>query len=532
MVVRWGLGQTGYPRSIFVIDSLVLISLMGGMRLGPRLIRQWKKSGGKKTVLIYGAGDGGEMIVREMQNASYEHEAIGFIDDNPVKTGLSIHGVPVLGTGEALARIMTRHAPDQVLVAMPGAAPATLRSIVRRLETFTVPIKVLPSLHKLVDNTVTTSQIRPLSVEDLLVRPTVQLDMVPVRQWMSGKRVLVTGAGGSIGSELCRQLARYQPELLLLFDNSENALYEISLELGQSQPDCQHALILADVKDTDRLHTVFRRYHPQLVFHAAAYKHVPMMEKIPEQAVFNNVMATRRLSEVAIRHGVDKFVLISTDKAVNPTNVMGASKRVCELSIQTLAQDNRCGRTVFCGVRFGNVLGSNGSVVPLFSRQIEEGGPVTVTDPRMQRYFMTIPEATQLVLRASALAGGGEIFVLDMGEQIKVVELARQMIRLAGFIPEEEIPIVFTGSRPGEKLFEELVGADETVESSGVEKIHKVQPKWLPEPVTFAQKIEKLECLAEEDKPEEIARLLAEIVPTAKLLSPPIPRSVCLPISK
>ena len=472
------------------------------------------------------------MIVRDMQNASYEHEAIGFIDDNPVKTGLSIHGVRVLGTGEALARIMTRHAPDQVLVAMPGAAPATLRSIVSRLETFTVPIKVLPSLHKLVDNTVTTSQIRPLSVEDLLVRPPVQLDMVPVHQWMSGKRVLVTGAGGSIGSELCRQLARYQPELLLLFDNSENALYQISLELGQSQPDCQHALILADVKDTDRLHTIFRRYHPQLVFHAAAYKHVPMMEKIPEQAVFNNVMATRRLSEVAIRHGVEKFVLISTDKAVNPTNVMGASKRVCELSIQTLAQDKRRGRTVFCGVRFGNVLGSNGSVVPLFSRQIEEGGPVTVTDPRMQRYFMTIPEATQLVLRASALASGGEIFVLDMGEQIRVVELARQMIRLAGFIPEEEIPIVFTGSRPGEKLFEELVGADETVELSGVEKIHKVQPKWLPEPIIFAQKIEKLECLAEEDKPEEIAVLLAEIVPTAKLLSPPIPRSVGSPISK
>ena len=514
-VVRWGFELTGYPRSIFIIDTLLLIFFMGGMRLGRRLYRKRQSPHREKTVLIYGAGDAGEMIVRDMKNNDfYDHKPIGFIDDDPAKKGLSIHGVRVIGTGDALPQIMAQEAPDQVVVAIPRADPATLRKIVRRFEAFRVSMKALPSVHEVVDNAVDVSQIRDLCVEDLLTRPKVTLDMTPVLQFVHGKRVLVTGAGGSIGSELCRQLVRCQPETLLLLDKAESALYDIDMELGQSRPDCLHVTLLADVKHSRRLATLFRAHRPQIIFHAAAYKHVPMMELNPDEAVFNNIIGTHRLSEVAIQHRVETFVLISTDKAVNPTNVMGATKRVCELSVQTVAQGRRCGQTVFCGVRFGNVLGSNGSVVPLFLRQIDAGGPVTVTDPAMRRYFMTIPEAAQLVLQASTLARGGEIFVLDMGEQIKVVELARHIIRLAGFVPEEEIPIAFTGLRPGEKLYEELVGTDEIVENSSVEKIQRVKPAWLPEPILLGQKIAQLERFAKEGDAAAILVLLHDIVPT------------------
>ena len=507
-------GLTSYPRSIFIIDAMLLIFLLGGIRLGRRMYRKWYSSPQReKKVLVYGAGDAGEMIVRDMQyNDFYDHEPIGFIDDDPTKVGLFIHGVPVLGTGAALPNIMERENPHEVLIAIPRADPATIRRIVHTLEPFKVPIKALPSLHDIVDNTVTVSQIRDLSVEDLLARPKVQLDMSPVREFVQGKRVLVTGAGGSIGSELCRQLARLNPAVLILLDKAESALYDIDMELGHSQPACPRVAFLADVKHVTPLHRLFCQHRPQLVFHAAAYKHVPILEAHPDEAVFNNIVSICRLSQIAVQYGVETFVQISTDKAVNPTNVMGASKRICELYIQTLAQHQ--GQTVFCGVRFGNVLGSNGSVVPVFLRQIKDGGPVTVTHPAISRYFMTIPEASQLVLRASTLAKGGEIFVLDMGEQVKVVELARHMIRLAGFVPEEEIPIVYTGLRPGEKLYEELVGIGEVVEPSGVEKIQRVQPHVLPDAACLARQIALLEQLAIQGDTQAVVPVLSEIVPT------------------
>jgi len=500
----------GYPRSVYLIDALVLICLLSGVRMTRRIHRELMRPASGRRVLIYGAGDAGELIVRDMrQNARLQAIPIGFVDDDHRKIGERIHGVPVVGGRAQLSEILKRYAPEELLIAIPSASRETLRDIVRAVEPHRIRITTLPRLHELIGARVEFDQIRQLKVEDLLARESVGLDYAPVRRFLEGKRIVVTGAGGSIGSELCRQIAAARPATLVLLERYENGLFHVRNELEKTYAELTLHSVIADVTDARRMDQVFEAVKPHVVFHAAAHKHVPLMEENPCEAVKNNILGTRIAAESALRFGVERFVLISTDKAVNPTSIMGSTKRVAELIVEGLS---RAQGTRFATVRFGNVLGSNGSVVPTFLEQIGKGGPVTVTHPEMRRFFMLIPEAVQLVLHAGALKDQAPLFVLEMGEQLKVVDLARDMIRLSGFVPDKDVEIAFTGMRPGEKLFEELLGEGEFAEPSSIEKILRVQTTSSAPTSDLRHAIAHLEDLALNGKNEDVVRQLQNML--------------------
>lgn len=502
------INRAGYPRSIFIIDACLLVLMLGGVRLTRRLYSEFAMIRPGKRVLVFGAGDAAERIVRDMRlNREGQYNPIGFIDDDTSKRGRRIHGVPVLGTRADVARIVRRHEPDEVLIAIPSADSTLIRSIVRVFEPFKIPIKTLPNLRQIIDGRLDVGLIRNLSLEDLLTRPPVGIDAGPVSRLIAGRRVMVTGAGGSIGSELCRQIAKWQPASLILFERYENSLHAIWTELQDQKPSFELHPLVGDVTDEVRVTEVLQSHRPEIIFHAAAHKHVPLMEENPCEAVKNNVRGTRLLARAAEASGVARFIMISTDKAVNPTSVMGASKQLAELVVEAQAVESR---TSFSIVRFGNVLGSNGSVVPRFMDQIRKGGPVTITHPEMRRFFMLIPEAVQLVLHAASHAKSGAIYVLEMGKQVKLVDMARDMIRLSGLVPDADIKLEFVGLRPGEKLFEELVAADEQVIPSSVNSVLCVQRRRVPSP-GFPARIDALESAAARGRRNAVLSVMKEL---------------------
>ncbi len=512
-----------FPPVVLVLDALLLGVLLGAVRLSQRLPRDFGRRGvdddlAEKRVLVFGAGDAGEMIVRDMQQRrESRYRPVGFIDDHPAKRGLRIHGVRVFGGRDVLPEVMARVAPDEVLLAMPSASLDVRRGVLTALQPYRVAIKTLPDLRELPECHVEVAQIRSLALEDLLSRPVVGLDPAPVRALVAGRRVLVTGAGGSIGSELCRQIARLGPASIVMVERHEHALFTLTETLRAPAGSDQVPLV-ADVTDSARMRQIMERHRPDVVFHAAAHKHVPLMDRHPCEAVKNNVLGTLTTARAADLAGVERFILISSDKAVDPASVMGATKRVAEMIVQSLLASSA---TSFTAVRFGNVLGSSGSVVPTFLRQIREGGPVTVTDAGMRRYFMLIAEAVELVQHAAALSGHGVVYVLDMGEPVAIVDLARQMIRLAGYVPDVEIPIVFVGRRPGEKLEEVLVGADERVEPSGVPHVRRLVSHHVPEPSTLSHVLQELAAAALANDEAATRHLLGRLVPTLQPERPP-----------
>ncbi len=511
------LGIAGYPHSIFVIDSVLLVGLLAGVRLPVRILREKVIYRKKKKVLVVGAGDSGERVVREMKTRSeYRRQPIGFVDGQVALLNQRIHGVRVLGTFGDIPELVEKHKPEEVVIAVPDATPAFLRDIISQLEPYEVSIKTLPGVNELLADESTVSQIRNISLPDLLPRAPVNLSIGTTKQMISGKRVLITGAGGSIGSELARQISLLEPDTLVLYERHENSLYNINSELGDQGLSFRVIPVIGDITDTRRLRTVLEEYRPQILFHAAAHKHVPLVELNPAEAVKNNCIGTRIVAEVASRYGVEQFVHISTDKAVNPSSIMGGTKRVAELIIQDIA---RTSQTRFLIVRFGNVLGSSGSVLLRFQEQINAGGPVTVTHPDIQRYFMLIPEAVQLVLQAATVAEQGGIYVLDMGEQIKILSLAKNLIKLSGFVPEKDIPIRFVGLRAGEKLYEELVGQGEVAVASSLDKILEIRASNSFNSEEFKEKLIALEAVACLDEPSTVIERLKEIIPTFRFSS-------------
>ena len=504
------------PRTVWVIDGLLTLALVAGSRMLARTIIERPQSRSivarGKEVIVVGAGDAAQLMLREvLRTPSLGYTPIGLIDDDPRKKNLRLHGIRVLGTTDELPHLLRDRRPDEVLIAIPSASGVQRARIVEMARAENVPVKTLPGLNELITGDRDLAvQIRPVQVEDLLGREPVEVDLEAIYSYLAGKTVLVTGAGGSIGSELCRQIARAEPQRIVLVDQGESSLYDIERELVDERGFSAGVPVLADVRDRNRMRQVFERYRPAVVFHAAAYKHVPLMEANPLESVRNNVLGTRVVADVAIEFGAERFVLISTDKALNPHSVYGQSKTLCEWIVGSHG-DRDDVPTRFVAVRFGNVLNSTGSVIPLFRRQIERGGPVTVTDAEMTRFFMTIPEAVALVIQAGAIGGRGRILVLDMGEPIRILDLARNMIRLSGKEPDVDVQITFIGSRPGEKIHEELFAEGETWKATTHAKIvaldvSPVDPAWLE------AKLDELDALVEAGETLELVGRLAAIV--------------------
>ena len=468
------------PRSFYIINMFTMAAFVGGLRFSYRVLRRIemgklqtnKLNRPLSKVLIIGAGEAGVMTAKELlRTPDMNKVLVGFVDDDSNKIGKKINGIPIVADISSGVKFLDD--ADEIILAMPSITHKRRKEIIEIYKDSGVKMKILPGIYELIDGQVDIKKIRDVDIEDLLGRDSIALDNTQIAEDIKNKTVIVTGGGGSIGSELCRQIASFSPKLLIIFDIYENSAYDIQNELKSKYPTLPLKVLIGSVRDINRLDEIFSKYRPQLVFHAAAHKHVPLMEDSPFEAIKNNTVGTKNLSEIAGKYQVQRFVLISTDKAVNPTNIMGASKRLAELVIQDM---NKKYNTEYVAVRFGNVLGSNGSVIPLFKKQIEKGGPITVTHPDIIRYFMTIPEAVQLVLQAGSMAKGGEIFILDMGEPVKIVDLAEDLIRLSGFEPYDDIDIEFTGLRPGEKLFEELLLAEEGILDTKHEKIFVGKP--------------------------------------------------------
>ncbi|MBW8041157.1 MAG: polysaccharide biosynthesis protein [Planctomycetes bacterium] len=499
---------------VCIADMFATILLLAGLRMSIRLyFEEFRtvEAGRLKRLLIVGASNAGEALLREIHRMSIaQYDVIGFIDDAPVKQGTNIHGIQILGTVEQLPKICEDRNIEEIAIAMPEASHHQRRRVVQVFEKGTkIRFRTVPSLTDIASGKLRVSQIRDVDINDLLGREAVELDLEVIEAFLKDKTILVTGAGGSIGSEMCRQVCNFKPKLLLLVEQAENPLFYMERELRKQFPEISIKAIVCDITDKIRVEGIFETYKPQVVIHAAAHKHVPLMELNPGEAIKNNITGTQIVSEAANNYGTTNFVMISTDKAVNPTSIMGSSKRIAEMYIQDLS---RTSKTDFVTVRFGNVLGSDGSVVPIFKKQIAEGGPVTITHPKMKRYFMTIPEASQLVLQAATIGKGGEILVLDMGEPVKIVDLAREIITLSGFKPGEDIEIIYTSPRPGEKLFEELSIEGEDMQHTRHSKISI----WKNIPMDrdkLRAGINELVTVAQTQNYNEIAQKIKELVP-------------------
>ena len=507
------------PRSSCIIGLLLGCFFTIGIRFSYRLsktvqhrLQHMAGAANHKNVMLIGAGEAGRALATEFNSSKYILDnLVCVIDDNPAKQGKRLCGIPIVGGRRDIPAMVQKYHVSKIVMSIPSASAVTRKDILDICSTTGCEVQMLPGMYQVLNGEVSVSKLRAVDPQDLLGREPIQVNLEEIFGYVSGKVVMVTGGGGSIGSELCRQIARAHPKQLIIFDIYENNAYDIQMELQRNHPELDLQVMIGSVRNLSRVDSLVEHYRPELIFHAAAHKHVPLMENSPNEAIKNNVFGTYNMAKTAAKYGVKRFVLISTDKAVNPTNIMGASKRLCEMVVQMM---NRRSRTEFVAVRFGNVLGSNGSVIPLFKKQIEAGGPVTVTHPDIIRYFMTIPEAVSLVLQAGYYAKGGEIFILDMGQPVKIDTMARNMIRLSGYEPDVDIKVEYTGLRPGEKLFEELLMKEEGLQDTDNKLIHIGKPIVMDDDV-FCHQLERLEKACEEEV-ENMKDIVAEIVPTYK----------------